>query len=254
MVGASPNPSLHQAQDGAQDGAGQTVRCMHESTASAYRRIELVGQRLEEDGGGGDLLAAGGVVAVRQVPAAGQVQPHDAVVGLQQRRVDREVGWTVAHQSTGSAPEAWLNAYAPLTCTGRRDRCTCLTNAASFAAALAASRRDNAAAAPAGVGLHVHAPGRRVEAVRLQGARLAQVFHAVDVLVAAVVARPRLPLAVLVGHAAAQRLHHRRRREVLRGDELDALPAQQPPARMTVSLYYLRALRAASFCCMARGS
>ena len=63
---------------------------------SCHLRVELVGQGLEVDGGGRNLLAIGGVVAVRQVPAAGQVQAHDAVVRVQQRRVHREIGWAAA--------------------------------------------------------------------------------------------------------------------------------------------------------------
>jgi len=41
-------------------------------------------------------LTVGGVVAVGQVAARWQVQPHDAVVRLQQRGVDRKVGGAAA--------------------------------------------------------------------------------------------------------------------------------------------------------------
>jgi len=104
------------------------------------RRVELVGQRLEKDRRGGDLLAVPGVVSVREVAPRGEVEAHDAVVRVEQRGVDREVG--------------------------RRAR----------------------------VGLHVDAPGRRVEVERSQGALLAEELEAVDVLVASVVAGVGLAL------------------------------------------------------------
>ena len=50
----------------------------------------LVGHALEEDRRGRDLLL-GGEEPVGEVAAVGQVQPHDAPVGLHQRRVHREV-------------------------------------------------------------------------------------------------------------------------------------------------------------------
>lgn len=57
----------------------------------AHLAVQLVGQGLEENGGGRDLLATR-VVAVGEMPAAGQVQAHDTVVGLEQGRVDGKVG------------------------------------------------------------------------------------------------------------------------------------------------------------------
>lgn len=54
--------------------------------------VDLVGEALEVDGGGGDLLAAGGVVAVGEVAAGGEVEAHDAVVGLEDGGVGGEVG------------------------------------------------------------------------------------------------------------------------------------------------------------------
>lgn len=65
--------------------------------------VELVGQGLKEDGGGGDLLAIGGVVAVGQMATAGQVKAHDAVVGLQEGCVHCEVGWAGATHTTQSS-------------------------------------------------------------------------------------------------------------------------------------------------------
>ena len=53
--------------------------------------IGVVGEGLEEDGGGGDLLL-GGVEAVGEVAAAGEVEAHDAGVGLEEAGVDGEVG------------------------------------------------------------------------------------------------------------------------------------------------------------------
>mmetsp|Transcript_9681 Transcript_9681/g.25762 ORF Transcript_9681/g.25762 Transcript_9681/m.25762 type:complete len:336 (-) Transcript_9681:1487-2494(-) len=56
----------------------------------ARLRVHLVGQGLEVDRRRRDFLLRG-VVAVRQVAAAGQVQAHDAGMGRQQRRIHREV-------------------------------------------------------------------------------------------------------------------------------------------------------------------
>lgn len=54
--------------------------------------VDLVGEALEVDGGGGDLLPPGGVVAVGEVAAGGEVEAHDAVVGLEDGGVGGEVG------------------------------------------------------------------------------------------------------------------------------------------------------------------
>ena len=62
-----------------------------------------VGQRLEVDGGGRDLLP-GRVVAVCQVATAGQVQTHHAGMWRQQRRVDSKVR---------RAPGVGLHVHAP---------------------------------------------------------------------------------------------------------------------------------------------
>mmetsp|Transcript_58697 Transcript_58697/g.139771 ORF Transcript_58697/g.139771 Transcript_58697/m.139771 type:complete len:372 (-) Transcript_58697:293-1408(-) len=67
-------------------------------------RVHAVGQGLEVDGGGRDLLL-GGVVAVGEVTAAGQVQAHDTCVRRQQGRVHRKVG-----RATGVG----LHVHAPL--------------------------------------------------------------------------------------------------------------------------------------------
>ena len=130
--------------------------------------VDVVGEGLEVDGRGRDLLL-GGVVAVREMAARRQVEPHDAVVRREQRSVDGEVG-------------------------GR-----------------------------AGVGLHVDAPLGRIAVERGERARAAQVLHLVNDLVAAIVARARHALRVLVGHARAEALHHRLGGEVLGRDELDAM-------------------------------
>ena len=53
--------------------------------------VHLVGHRLEEDGGGRDLLLVG-LVAVRQVTPGGQVQAHDTVMRVEQGSVDGKVG------------------------------------------------------------------------------------------------------------------------------------------------------------------
>ncbi len=53
--------------------------------------VDLVRERLEVDGGGGDLLG-GGVEAVGEVTARGEIETHDAVVGLEETSVDLEVG------------------------------------------------------------------------------------------------------------------------------------------------------------------
>jgi hypothetical protein len=52
----------------------------------------LVGQALEVNRGGRDLLPSGGVVPMRKVAARGKIQAHDAVVGLEHGRVGGEVG------------------------------------------------------------------------------------------------------------------------------------------------------------------
>lgn len=54
---------------------------------------------------------------------------------------------------------------------------------------------------------------------------LAQALRLIDELIAAIVALPRVPLAVLVSHHAANRLHNRRRHKVLAGNELQTLKA-----------------------------
>jgi len=54
--------------------------------------VHLVRKTLEVYGGGGDLLPAGGVVPVGEVTTGGQIQPHDAVVRVQHRRVGGKVG------------------------------------------------------------------------------------------------------------------------------------------------------------------
>ncbi len=62
------------------------------------------------------------------------------------------------------------------------------------------------------------------------GAVAGQLLHLVDDLAAAVVALPRVTLGVLVRRCRADRLEHRRPREVLRRDQLDltALPFELP--------------------------
>ena len=66
---------------------------MQESQRSlTHLGVQLVGQGLEIDGGGRDLLATGGVVAVGEVTTRGQVESHHAVVGVQEGGVHGEVG------------------------------------------------------------------------------------------------------------------------------------------------------------------
>ena len=81
------------------------------------------------------------------------------------------------------------------------------------------------ACSPAGVGLHVDPPLGGVQAERSQRTVLANELDAVNELVAAVVPRVGLALRVLVGQAGAQGLHDGCGREVLAGNELNALPA-----------------------------
>jgi hypothetical protein len=59
---------------------------------------------LEKDGDGGDTLGVG-LVAMAEVTAVGQVQAHDAVVGVQQRCVHLEVGGRAGQR---------LHVHAPL--------------------------------------------------------------------------------------------------------------------------------------------
>ena len=70
----------------------------------------------------------------------------------------------------------------------------------------------------AGVGLHVHVLGAEQALEPVAG----DVFHLVDELAAAVVPPAGIALGILVGEYAAHRLHHRRAREVLAGDHLEA--------------------------------
>lgn len=72
-------------------------------------------------------------------------------------------------------------------------------------------------------GLDVDAPALRIEVEGLERALLAQQLRLVDVLVAAVVPRPRVALAVLVGHGRAQRVEDGPRRHILRRNQDDGL-------------------------------
>ena len=78
---------------------------------------------------------------------------------------------------------------------------------------------------PARVWLHVDSPLLGAQVEGLQRAGLAKQLNAVRVLIATVVARARLPLAVLVCEARSQGLDDRLACEVLAGNELDTLPA-----------------------------
>mmetsp|Transcript_58695 Transcript_58695/g.139760 ORF Transcript_58695/g.139760 Transcript_58695/m.139760 type:complete len:372 (-) Transcript_58695:293-1408(-) len=72
-------------------------------------RVHAVGQGLEVDGGGRDLLL-GGVVPVGEVATGGQVQAHDPGVGRQKGRVDREVGRAAAVGLDVDAPDLLIQA------------------------------------------------------------------------------------------------------------------------------------------------
>ena len=71
----------------------------------------------------------------------------------------------------------------------------------------------------AGMRLHVDVLGAEKRLAAIDG----QLFDLVDDIAAAVVARPRQALGVLVGEHRARRLEHRATREVLAGDELERL-------------------------------
>jgi hypothetical protein len=71
--------------------------------------------------------------------------------------------------------------------------------------------------------LHVDTPLLCVQTERRQSAGLAQQLDAVNVLVAAVVARTGVALRVLVGHGRAERIEDSAGCDVLRGDEEDRL-------------------------------
>lgn len=88
-------------------------------------------------------------------------------------------------------------------------------------------RVDGKVGRRARVGLHVDAPLRVVEVERRERALLAEQLDLVDDLVAAIVPRARLALAVLVRERRAERLEDGRGREILGRDELDACPARQ---------------------------
>mmetsp|Transcript_3376 Transcript_3376/g.10447 ORF Transcript_3376/g.10447 Transcript_3376/m.10447 type:complete len:478 (+) Transcript_3376:332-1765(+) len=117
------------------------------------RLVESVRHGLEKNRRCRDLLRRR-LISVREVAAVRQVQRHDPLVRLQQRRVHLEVR--------------------------RRPR----------------ERLD------------VDAPLLGVERERLQSAPLAQFLHRVDVLVPAVVPRPRVALRVLVRQHRPQRVEH----------------------------------------------
>merc|ERR550525_62048 len=82
-------------------------------------------------------------------------------------------------------------------------------------------RVDGEVGRTAGVRLHVNTPLLLIQAKGFQSALLAEVFHLVDHLVAAVVTSPRLSLRVLVGERRSQALEHCPGGEVLRCNELD---------------------------------
>ena len=136
-------------------------------------RVELVGQALEENTRRRDLLPASGVIPVRQVPTTRQIQPHDAIMRIQQPRIHRKVRRTPR------------------------------------------------------IRLHIHPPLTRIQTIGVQRPLLAQQLDLVDHLVATVVPRVGLPLRVLVGQARPQRFHHGEGREVLRGNELDAVTGEE---------------------------
>mmetsp|Transcript_22108 Transcript_22108/g.63389 ORF Transcript_22108/g.63389 Transcript_22108/m.63389 type:complete len:484 (+) Transcript_22108:1945-3396(+) len=86
------------------------------------------------------------------------------------------------------------------------------------------SRVDGEVGRRAGVRLHIDAPLLRVEAVRLEGARLAQGLDLIDDVIAAVVPSAGKALGVFVGQGRAEALHDGTGREVLRSDQLEAGP------------------------------
>mmetsp|Transcript_46919 Transcript_46919/g.101990 ORF Transcript_46919/g.101990 Transcript_46919/m.101990 type:complete len:433 (-) Transcript_46919:82-1380(-) len=67
--------------------------------------------------------------------------------------------------------------------------------------------------------LNINTPLRRIQPKRVQSALLAQSFCLVNKLVAAIVATPRIPLGVLVGHHAADSLQNTPGCEVLAGNQ-----------------------------------
>lgn len=140
----------------------------------AGRLIEAVWQRLEEDGRCGDALLRG-VEAVREVAAVGEVEAHDAVVGLQECSVNCEVG-----RGAG----VWLNVDAPLVgCKAKDFACAVLQEAAR----------------QAGGGRVKHGEILVKECVTT--AYLAKELYLIDVLVATIVSCIRASLRILVGHA-----------------------------------------------------
>ena len=61
--------------------------------------VDLVGQGLEEDGGGRDLFAIGCVVSMGKMPTTGQVKAHDPVMRVEQRCVDCKVCRAAQHHN-----------------------------------------------------------------------------------------------------------------------------------------------------------
>lgn len=129
-----------------------------------------------------------------QMTSAGQVKSHDAIMWVQQRCVDCKVcravyakPWSVRGQFE-----------VPKSCSDGVDRDV----TASGTCAVQERNEDGvktqelefARSLPARVGLHIHSPLRGVQAVCLKSTRLAEVLDPVNVLVATIIAGPRLSL------------------------------------------------------------
>lgn len=103
-----------------------------------------------------------------QMTTTGQVQTHDAVVGLKQGCVDSKV-CRAASQQASSNRGTMYGCHVKV--------CQIL---------------------PAGVRLYVYSPALRVQVEGLQSPSLAEVLDLVDVVVASIVPRSWLALGVLV--------------------------------------------------------
>mmetsp|Transcript_5491 Transcript_5491/g.15730 ORF Transcript_5491/g.15730 Transcript_5491/m.15730 type:complete len:420 (-) Transcript_5491:29-1288(-) len=89
---------------GAVQGSGLLQRIVVDEASGL---IQAVRHRLEEDRNGGDLLGVR-LEAVAEVPTVGQVQSHDALVRLQQRREHLEVGRAAGQRLHIDAPLLWV--------------------------------------------------------------------------------------------------------------------------------------------------
>lgn len=113
-----------------------------------------------------------------QVTTTGQIQTHDAIVGLQQGCVNSKVCRAAEQQeSSKSSVEHGISSLIPDSLDWYL---------------------------PARVRLHIDSPMLRVQVKSLQCSGFAQVFNLVDVVVAPIIPGSRLSFRILVGQTRSQ--------------------------------------------------